>query len=68
MELIKHDLAWLRQHGLTVIFLTVYALMSLLIIEQGRTIESQRKLIHALFQDSLELTHLKTQAIEAKQP
>lgn len=59
MELITRNFAWLRRHGITVILVTVYFLMSLLVIEQGRTIESQRKLIRALFQDSLELTQMK---------
>ncbi len=60
MVLMTHNFNWLRRHGLTVILVAVYVLMSLLVIEQGRTIESQRKLIRALFQDSLELTHLKS--------
>ena len=29
--------------------------MSMIIIEQGHTIDSQRQLIHQLFQDSLQL-------------
>lgn len=33
--------------------------MSLLIVEQGRTIESQRTLIRSLFEDSSQLSHLK---------
>lgn len=58
--------AWLRRHVLTLILAVVYVFMSLLVFEQGRTIESQRELIRALFQDSLELTHMKAQA-EARQ-
>ncbi len=53
---------WLRRHVLTVILAVVYVFMSLLVFEQGRTIESQRQLIRALFQDSLELNHMKAQA------
>ncbi len=54
--------AWLRRHALTVILTVVYVFMSLLVFEQGRTIESQRQLIRALFQDSLELNHMKARA------
>jgi hypothetical protein len=63
-----HPGSWLRQHGLSLIFLLVYVLMSLLVVEQSRTIESQRQLIRALFQDSLELTHMKTHQMAARQP
>jgi hypothetical protein len=45
-----------KKHGwlplLTVLFLFSYGLMTMLIVEQGRTIESQRALIKELFQDS----------------
>jgi hypothetical protein len=44
---------------LTVLFLISYALMTMLIIEQGQTIESQRVLIRELFRDSTELSALK---------
>lgn len=47
----KH--AWLPL--LTVLFLISYGLMTMLIVEQGRTIESQRALIRELFRDSSEL-------------
>jgi hypothetical protein len=47
---------------LTVLFLISYGLMTMLIIEQGATIESQRALIRELFRDSTELTTLKMQA------
>jgi hypothetical protein len=36
--------------------------MSILIVEQGRTIESQRTLIRSLFEDSSQLSHLKGQS------
>jgi hypothetical protein len=41
---------------LTILFLISYGLMTMLIIEQGRTIESQRALIRELFRDSTELS------------
>jgi ABC-type uncharacterized transport system involved in gliding motility auxiliary subunit len=55
-----------RKHGwlplLTVLFLISYGLMTMLIVEQGRTIESQRALIRELFGDSKELSALKAKA------
>jgi hypothetical protein len=47
---------------LTVLFLISYGLMTMLIIEQGYTIESQRALIRELFRDSSELTATKMKA------
>jgi hypothetical protein len=44
---------------LIVLFLISYGLMSMLVVEQGRTIESQRALIHDLFSDSSQLTAMK---------
>ncbi len=44
---------------LTVLFLISYAIMTLLIVEQGQTIESQRALIRELFRDSTELSATK---------
>lgn len=53
---------------LTVLFLISYGLMTMLIIEQGQTIESQRVLIRELFRDSAELSasKLKTQQPEIR--
>jgi hypothetical protein len=49
-----------KKHGwlplLVVLFLISYGLMTMLIVEQGRTIESQRALIRELFRDSTELS------------
>jgi len=50
---------------LTVLFVISYALMTMLIIEQGATIESQRALIRELFRDSTELTSMKLKAQQA---
>jgi hypothetical protein len=44
---------------LTVLFLIAYGLMTMLIVEQGNTIESQRLLIKQLFSDSAELSAMK---------
>ena len=43
-----------------------YALMTMLIFEQGQTIESQRVLIRELFRDSSELSAVKLKAQEEK--
>ena len=47
---------------LTVLFCLSYGLMTMLIVEQGSTIESQRTLIRELFRDSTELAGLKLRA------
>ena len=44
---------------LTVLFLIAYGIMTMLIVEQGNTIESQRLLIKQLFSDSAELSAMK---------
>jgi len=55
-----------KKHGwlplLTVLFLISYGLMTMLIVEQGATIESQRALIHELFRDSTELSAVRMKA------
>lgn len=48
---------------LTVLFCLSYALMTMLIVEQGQTIDSQRALIRELFRDSTELSAVKAQAL-----
>ena len=50
--------------ALTVLFVISYSLMTMLIIEQGDTINSQRWLIKQLFMDSSELTALKGKAFQ----
>ena len=51
---------------LTVLFLISYALMTMLIVEQGQTIESQRALIRELLRDSKELSAAKANANQQK--
>jgi outer membrane biosynthesis protein TonB len=51
---------------LVVLFVISYSLLTLLVFEQGRTIQSQRALIQSLFQDSAELNHLKIQALQTQ--
>lgn len=50
---------------LTVLFLISYGIMTMLIVEQGQTIESQRALIRELFRDSTELSAVRMQANQA---
>jgi hypothetical protein len=56
------------KHGwlplLTILFLISYGLMTMLIVEQGRTIESQRALIRELFRDSKELSAVRMKAAQ----
>lgn len=52
---------------LTVLFLISYGLMTLLIVEQGSTIQSQRTLIQQLLGDSTELSAMKSKAIQQHQ-
>jgi len=51
---------------LVVLFLVSYGLMTLLIVEQGTTIQAQRSLIQQLLGDSTELSKLKVQAKQAE--
>ena len=48
---------------LVVLFLVSYGLLTLLVVEQGRTIDAQRYLIRQLFHDSTQLSALRGQAI-----
>jgi ABC-type uncharacterized transport system involved in gliding motility auxiliary subunit len=52
---------------LTVLFLFSYGLMTMLIVEQGSTIQSQRNLIQVLLRDSTELWAAKGKAIGDQQ-
>lgn len=49
---------------LVVLFLVSYGLLSMLVVEQGRTIDSQRSLIVSLFSDSNQLTHMKGESFQ----
>jgi predicted lipid-binding transport protein (Tim44 family) len=52
---------------LTVLFLISYGLMTLLIVEQGSTIQSQRTMIQQLLGDSTELAHLKGKIVREQE-
>lgn len=58
----RRKLGWLPL--LTVLFCISYGLMTMLIVEQGRTIESQRALIHELFRDSMALNNYRSKALQ----
>src|ERR1700745_3150715 len=58
----RKKLTWLPL--LTALFCLSYALMTMLIVEQGSTIESQRALIRELFRDSTELSAVKMKAAQ----
>jgi hypothetical protein len=49
---------------LTILFLVSYGLLTMLVVEQGRTIDSQRSLIHLLFGDSVQLSGIKGRAAQ----
>jgi hypothetical protein len=57
-----------KKHGwlplLTILFLISYGLMTMLIVVQGQTIESQRALIRGLLRDSSELSAVRTKAAQ----
>jgi hypothetical protein len=53
---------------LTLLFLISYSLMTMLIVEQGQTIESQRTLIRDLFRDSTELSSIKVKIQQERAP
>jgi uncharacterized membrane protein len=52
---------------LTVLFLISYGLMAMLVVEQGRTIDSQRNLIRLLFTDSVQLSSIRGKANQKQQ-
>jgi len=54
---------WLRRNWLASVMLIAYLLFSMLIVEQGRTIEAQRLLIRQLFTDSQQLSRMKVERL-----
>ena len=49
---------------LVVLFVVSYALLTMLVVEQARTIDSQRNLITLLFDDSVQLSGIKSKVIQ----
>ncbi len=52
---------------LVALFIISYGILTMLVVEQGRTIQSQRGLIMDLFNDSNELIHLKGKLAQEQQ-
>jgi hypothetical protein len=52
---------------LVALFIISYGILTMLVVEQGRTIQSQRGLIMDLFNDSNELIHLKGKLAQQQQ-
>ncbi|MFZ0319783.1 MAG: hypothetical protein WAL56_11705, partial [Candidatus Sulfotelmatobacter sp.] len=52
---------------LIIVFVASYCLMTLLIVEQGGTIQSQRNLIQMLQADSTQFWAIKSKALHEKQ-
>lgn len=51
---------------LVVLFIISYAILTLLVVEQGRTIESQRGMLRELLKDSTELAGLKVKIAQER--
>ena len=51
---------------LIVLFLVSYAILAMLVLEQGRTIESQRSLLREMLKDSNQLAALKSKRANAE--
>jgi len=49
---------------LTLLFVVAYCMMTMLIMEQARTIDTQRNLIRVLFDDSAQLSAMKGKAAQ----
>ncbi len=56
----------LKNRAILLLLLVGYLLTSSIVIEQQRTIESQRVLIRDLFRDSMELTNVRIKESIAK--
>jgi hypothetical protein len=48
------------------LFVICWSMMTYLVLEQAKTIESQRNLIHTLFGDSIELTSMKGKEVQER--
>lgn len=63
----KRILAFFRRELMVLVVLFACLLLTFLTVMQAQTINSQRTLIHQLFQDSLELNALKVQNLRKAQ-
>jgi hypothetical protein len=53
-----------RRYLIVAVLAATSVFMSLLVVQQGHTIDSQRALIRQLFKDSLELNAIKVERIQ----
>jgi cytoskeletal protein RodZ len=67
IEIAPPKKGWSLLPLLVVLFLVSYGLMTLLIVEQGHTIQSQRNLIIDLFHDSATLTAMQGRIVHDNQ-
>jgi hypothetical protein len=56
----------LGRHSVALLLLFGYVMMTLITLEQARTISSQRELIRVLFQDSIELSAERMRQTQAQ--
>ncbi len=54
-----------RRRAVILVLAFGFALMSVLVVQQERTIDSQRVLIRQLFRDSLELNAMRIQQVQS---
>jgi hypothetical protein len=64
MAISGRSATFLNKHGLHAVLLLAFVLTSLLVVQQQRTIESQRVLIRQLFNDSLQLSQMRMNTVE----
>jgi hypothetical protein len=60
------EISWISRQGVMILLIFAVVASSLVVLQQQRTIEAQRTLIHQLFSDSVELTQLKMKQAVAK--
>lgn len=68
MPTISGFCTWVSKQGLVLVSLFALVLTALLVVQQQRTIDSQRVLIQQLFSDSQQLTQMKIHAIAQHRP
>ena len=66
MAFIYDPCGWLKKQGVQLVLLFALVITTFLVIQQQRTIDSQRALIHQLFADSQELTQMKLHAVNRR--
>jgi hypothetical protein len=59
---------WFKRYAVVAFLVLTWGFMALLLVEQGRTISSQRNLIKQLFGDSVELNTMKMRLAQEHKP